>query len=617
MNKQLYRFALLLPAFFIAASATLEGNVLPFPSLKGKSEQDTPVEIYSAEQSSFLKLDNRTYANIHDLLDDPLLILRAQFPAVEEEARIMAAWEYAAKLNALEDYPDRIGHALNPVDLQAIYIKPESDNVPVTTGIVINQNPIFDHVKPVFSIDTGELLPESILWKIVEKKESGSYETVVQAIASYKPHIELTELQSTYLRNDGNYQFQFRFGMGESWSEWSTPYDFRIFKTEGVSKIDFNKVSKGKYEISWKGSDDPQTRYLVFASNSLDFIPSVYFDKLVKALANGTASKCVDCQNLVTETQDEKITIDGAYAYYRIIAETRNCLSIPSEIIYVYDNDLHQSRDVLRFDESSHTAYRCSMDLKGLSSDANANAKNLVKSEYLPEADWERAKPYLIPENHPMKKRLDRLFKKRVTKNATTMRGAGFIRPEPRGLHRPVVSQHRALPGYLVKLFLDNQHGMNDVHRLTRRASGAESIAEAIKRLGYDSIFRVPKKWIYPLPDKPSPHTNYERKFFVLLVQDMNILVSANNKKKWKSSQVSHFTLDVLFSLVEDQGLADSLFAFNVPFDHEGYIAIIDTEVHHHWPVPYDKFLKWLSPANQSYWKSLIKNKPRKKGLGG
>jgi hypothetical protein len=344
----------------------------------------------------------------------------------------------------------------------------------------------------------------------------------------------------------------------------------------------------------------------------LDFIPSIYFNKLVKSFAPDSPSTCVESQNLVAITQDSRITIDGSYAYYRIVAEKQGCRSVPSEIIYVYDNGLSQSRDVLTYDETSQTSFRYAMDAKGVTNSPHANTKSWVKSKYISDQDWEKAKPYLMPDNHPMKGRMDRIFKERVTKNAVSMKSAGFHQPEPRGLHRPVVSRHSVLPGYLVKLFLDNQKGMNDVHRLTRRAIGAESIAEAIKRLGYRDIFKVPKKWIYVLPDEPAPKNAADRKCFVLLVQDMNILPSRSNRRKWKSSEVNQQTLEALFTIFEDQGLADSVFAFNVPFDKDGYIAIIDTEVHHHWPVPYEKFLKWLNPSNQNYWKSLIKNKPHK-----
>src|ERR1700722_9558457 len=124
---------------------------------------------------------------------------------------------------------------------------------------------------------------------------------------------------------------------------------------------------------------------------------------------------------------------------------------------------------------------------------------------HVSEEDWNYLKQFFLPSNHSVKSKLDKIFSEsRVTLNEETVFEAGFLSNNIRPTSKIVVSSHLKLKGYLVKFYLDEQDIIDHVW-MVRRIKGAESVREAIKAHGYEKMFSVPHKWIYPLPLEPSP----------------------------------------------------------------------------------------------------------------
>lgn len=222
-------------------------------------------------------------------------------------------------------------------------------------------------------------------------------------------------------------------------------------------------------------------------------------------------------------------------------------------------------------------------------------------------ASWEAAKPYLIPENHPMRAKLDSIFSKtRATTSIETFKKAGFKYLALRKWDNVIVAWHPKLKGHLVKVYLDDQIGIPDQETLMQRIYGAEKIRTSINEFGYQKMFKVPKKWLYPLPDRPASLPGLQRKKFIIVEEDMEIVSSYNNEQLWKKS-VNQKTLAALFHLLETLGLKDSVYITNIPFSTDGRIAFIDTEHYSKWPVSHDKLLRFLSHRNQLYWNELIR----------
>lgn len=229
-----------------------------------------------------------------------------------------------------------------------------------------------------------------------------------------------------------------------------------------------------------------------------------------------------------------------------------------------------------------------------------------TKSSFIDEAAWQQISPYLLPADHPIKNQLDAIFTHvRATTSVKTFQKAGFECIALRKWDNVVVAWHRKLKGYLVKAYMDSQIGIDDQIALMKRIEGAEAIRTAIQVLGYESYFKVPKKWLYLLPDFPPAQAELQRKKFILVEEDMNLVSASKNAKLWKK-EVSRGLLKALYVLLQNLGLKDSVYITNIPFSRDGKIAFVDTEHHHQWPIKFTRLTHCLNPEMQTYWLNLI-----------
>lgn len=227
------------------------------------------------------------------------------------------------------------------------------------------------------------------------------------------------------------------------------------------------------------------------------------------------------------------------------------------------------------------------------------------KSPHVSSEAWECVKPYLLPSNHPVKARLDKIFSSsRATLNEDSMLAAGFERATVRAYSHNIVSKHPDLQGYLVKLFTDQQD-IQDYPLLIWRIEGANAVRHEIITRGYEKMFSVPNKWIYPLPIEPSPPPECHRKNFILVVEDMHIYRKSKNTRRWKEKMTPK-RADAMFVLLQVVGLNDSIYPFNLPFCEDGRQAFIDTEHHHNWPIHFHLMLPFFSPEMEQYWRILV-----------
>lgn len=220
---------------------------------------------------------------------------------------------------------------------------------------------------------------------------------------------------------------------------------------------------------------------------------------------------------------------------------------------------------------------------------------------------WRTLEPYFLPIDHPAKAKLDRLFEsQRVTLSKDTFEAAGLGKIQERQPTNIVVGKTPKITGIVIKAFLDTQPALPEWDNWLRRILGAQSIRQCIKRHGYTK-FKAPRKWIYPLPVLPAPplHPLYNRKNFILVVEDMRILSYQDNLDAYRHRMTKEL-LDQLYTILTEEGLIDSVYPDNIPFTKDGYIAFIDTEHHHKAPIKYDRLKSYFSPAMQTYWQKLI-----------
>jgi len=219
---------------------------------------------------------------------------------------------------------------------------------------------------------------------------------------------------------------------------------------------------------------------------------------------------------------------------------------------------------------------------------------------------------YLLPNDHPIKSTLDRIFSaSRVLASIDAMKKAGFINPKIRA-RKIIIGVHPQLKGYLLKVFLDKAK-IDELAKFTKRIEGALLIKDAIDKFGYNHMMKVPKKWIYQLPANPAARAGskiYPKKY-VLVVEDMNIESDVRNRELYKTA-ITNTQLDALFNILTTCGLIDSTFVPNIPFTKDGYISFIDTEFFGKTGLIWYKIgnlVKYLSVPSQVYWKNLCKTR--------
>jgi len=244
-------------------------------------------------------------------------------------------------------------------------------------------------------------------------------------------------------------------------------------------------------------------------------------------------------------------------------------------------------------------------------------ARTECPSSYVETKVWEKVYPYLMQENHPIKETLDSIVSSKATSvfaNMETMCEAGFERVIPQPYTKLIVTRHSQLKGYIIKAYLDDQdyyHDKPEHYFWVKRVKGANLIREAIKNHGYSHLLKVPKKWIYLLPDKPSFQGSSEnlRKMFILVEEEMDILNDTENKKKWASPSVTEELLQALYTIITEYRFKDCAKPANCPFCEDGKVAFVDTQSFYKKRISYYKLTPYLSSSMKSYWVNLCGNR--------
>ena len=225
------------------------------------------------------------------------------------------------------------------------------------------------------------------------------------------------------------------------------------------------------------------------------------------------------------------------------------------------------------------------------------------KPENISQELWDSIAPYFLPEDHPLKPKMDKIFgKKTVTKNSKTVNRAGFYNSEPGKYSKVIVSKHPSLKGFVVKMYLDSNNQVNDGEKFRERIWGAEKIKSAMEAHSFGDVLKVPQKWIYPI--QIFSDSGLFPKQFVLVAEDMYPYSYDKSLKMWKYKTTKR-QLKAVFVILTTVGLPDCSYAFNIPFCKDGKLAFLDTEQWGLWPVHYQRMHRYLKGDRLTYWISL------------
>ncbi len=220
---------------------------------------------------------------------------------------------------------------------------------------------------------------------------------------------------------------------------------------------------------------------------------------------------------------------------------------------------------------------------------------------------WEEVSPYFLPEDHPMKSKLDKIFgRQRVTRNTKSVLNAGFFSSKPGEYSQVIVTGHFDLPGHVIKMYLDTHEEASDGPKFKDRVQGSIAVRKWIKNFAYGDVVKTPRKWIYPLSnfDNSGPYP----KHFILIAEDMKPFPKDKSLQMWKK-KISKRQLDAVWVILKKTGLPDCIYAFNIPFCHDKKLAFLDTEYSGIWPVKHRRLEKYLRGEMRTYWNQLCDQK--------
>lgn len=243
------------------------------------------------------------------------------------------------------------------------------------------------------------------------------------------------------------------------------------------------------------------------------------------------------------------------------------------------------------------------------------NVINKRKNKYTNKNDLKKVNKYLLSDEHPLKLKLDQIFSRsRILADWESLQAAGFDALPPQHHTQIIVAKHPDLKGYVIKAYLDEQPYYKErpeYYHWINRIQGAQLIQKYLNQHEeYAKLFKVPQKWIYRLPDEPSPSLTHLRKNFILIAEDMELFDEKTNEALWASEYVTIEILDALYTITTDLGLRDSAKPSNSPFSADGKIAFIDTEVYQKEGVRFFKLDPYLSPQMHIYWKEMTQDVP-------
>ncbi len=619
----------------------------------------------------YLDWDNETLVSSENLMDDPLLLLRSK-TSQNSPYDLVDSWQTLAQLNIVNsDDFDNESLIIEPIeiyakshaksaDLDLIYQifgvkaqKKTGKSSQTTVKILNTAQDSFDHVSPVFHLATDKKnAADEIWWQISSDASFTMVPFNLQGIQSFESTLSLSMLDETFLNPNETYYLRVMGSKNKQWTQWSEPLAFSIKKPQSILIAEFEQIAENSYEINWEREAeaiDGSIEYLVFGSNALDFVPSIYSDIQINEIVDGEITGQENNDNLITITTDTKIVVDGHLAYYRIVARRQGQLSAPSPIIYVYGNDLIQPRTVLQVIEnvepftakrvlipSTYPWTETALPRLGLVNRLYENSlldlhsyiaavatkkettagptAGYVKPSHVSKDLWSKMKPYFLPENHPWKPKLDRIFfASRATKNSHELVKAGF-KGRVTHVRKIFAGTHPDCPECFFKIYTDSEvtSRYTEWQKWIDRINGRNNVWAVIKKRGFEKWFSVPDKWCYPLPETPAapaPSRYYRPKDFILVASNQKPYSSHDNEKMFKSSKMTHELLDALYIVLDEAGMWDSMFIFNIPFSRiDNKICFVDTEYSHKWPLRYEKLSRYLSSENRKYWEYLIKH---------
>lgn len=313
-------------------------------------------------------------------------------------------------------------------------------------------------------------------------------------------------------------------------------------------------------------------------------------------------------QSVVLTERDEKFLYSSPFPIKSIV----NCSSEPLELVEIKttlnpdekkdfsDDKLFQLKMRSKAKTGKVLVF-CAADGKDLPIYWGLNTK---MATYLNKNPLKR---YLLPETHPLQKKLAEIFNPSYLFNSRgTLQYEGFeVKKLLTNEWNIMVFKHPTIKKYLIKKFVNRRPFRLQLGNYLRRINGAVAIDNFIKKQQLKHMI-VPKKWLYKLP-KQFFDLQTMMDTYVLIVEEMDICSGANSLTGENARQYACMDEEMITELcilLHGIGGCDA-YPQNQPMTHSQQVAFIDTE---HYGMHFGDFyrvIKYLNPALQSFAEAL------------
>jgi len=187
---------------------------------------------------------------------------------------------------------------------------------------------------PFFGLSCDVARPERLWWQIGCEGRFDFVPPNFERIQPYSPRVDIDALTDTFFSPGVTYHFRAKVKSGDVWGEWCSPFAFRVRKPARVKGVGIVPVSADTARLEWARTGGKHITYLVYASDSIDFVPELYADYRIDRMVNFRVETNVVARNLLLKTERNHIRVRrGNPKYYRIIAEENGRFSTPSSLV--------------------------------------------------------------------------------------------------------------------------------------------------------------------------------------------------------------------------------------------------------------------------------------------
>lgn len=550
----------------------------------------------TSQQVIYYKWDNKNICDYDALADDPLLVIRTKLGTPSEDYDIFHSWRNSTRFSHFA-YPktSTVSEEILPSKLDHL-----------EEAAIRDAEIVFDYVPIEFSLPRSH----SIWWQISDNSHFQNLVPNLNRQESGVDKVALDTLSQTFINPDQVYFFRYAANDGAGWGEWSPVVSFKALKPKTIVSPFFE--ADAPIKISWQAESN--TRYWIFASNAIDFVPEIYDQKQLNGINKNGVRETSANHNLVAIVEGDEIAIDDSLCFYRIVAERKGVFSVPSPLVYVFSRTQIPQRTVLQPISNEPTVLvRKLFPADRAQTFASLvptlmGAKENIKPPQASDQAWAAVQPWIMPLNHAARGPLDRIFSRtRALDNSQSLLDAGFTNSTPGDGSQTIVTLHNKVPHYVMKLYLDSQAGVSDWQSWVTRASGAEMARNAIKDHKYYPMLVAPYKWIYPLPAVPVADPAKEGKNFVLVVDKMPTLSKDESTLRWYKD-MNRKQLQAIYTIIQELGLVKASDIANLPWEWDLRNVFVDFEQHHVWPTQVENLRQWLRPEMQAYFDELLSN---------